>query len=343
MCSGKQNRKATTPSITDVARHAGVSHMTVSRFLNKSGYVKAATAARVEASIQALGYRRNPMVQALMSQVRRKNVNLDSNIVWIEEELVGQAHNAIAQFRDQARRRADELGFGFDTLYYVPGEFSSSRIDTILNARGTHGVIIAPKSHPSEDTNFPWNRYAAATIGRSLLAPTISYVMMHFQHAMSRALSEIKARGYQRIGFLVWEDSDSRSEHIPLMVFLRHNYQVSAQNRIDPLWMDGMTREKFQQWYHQNKPDVIVSSWMFGWNWVQQLNVQIPEDLGFVSLSLRGDSTGVSGMNVPIRAIGLGAVDIVVAQIQRNEIGLPKVPKCLLVEGSWSEGKTLRT
>jgi len=53
-------------TIDDVARHAGVSKATVSRYLNPGEkQLSAEIAARVEAAIGALGYRPSPMAQAL--------------------------------------------------------------------------------------------------------------------------------------------------------------------------------------------------------------------------------------------------------------------------------------
>src|SRR4051794_9171461 len=53
------------PTISDVARHAGVGIGTVSRVLNDSPLVSAATQARVRDAIDALGYRRNATARSL--------------------------------------------------------------------------------------------------------------------------------------------------------------------------------------------------------------------------------------------------------------------------------------
>ena len=55
------------PGMIDVARAAGVSHVTVSRVLNDHPSVRPETRERVEAAIAALGYRRNTVARALKS------------------------------------------------------------------------------------------------------------------------------------------------------------------------------------------------------------------------------------------------------------------------------------
>lgn len=55
------------PGMVDVARLAGVSHITVSRVLNHHPSVRPETRAKVEAAIAELGYRRNTVARALKS------------------------------------------------------------------------------------------------------------------------------------------------------------------------------------------------------------------------------------------------------------------------------------
>lgn len=56
------------PGMMDVAREAGVSHITVSRVVNGHPSVRPETRTRVEAAIQKLGYRRNSVARALKSR-----------------------------------------------------------------------------------------------------------------------------------------------------------------------------------------------------------------------------------------------------------------------------------
>ncbi|MFE7794765.1 LacI family DNA-binding transcriptional regulator [Streptomyces sp. NPDC057460] len=56
------------PGMVDVAREAGVSHITVSRVLNGHPSVRPETRARVEAAVEKLGYRRNSVARALKTR-----------------------------------------------------------------------------------------------------------------------------------------------------------------------------------------------------------------------------------------------------------------------------------
>ena len=66
-------------TIADVAKHAGVSMMTVSRVINNSGSVSEATRQKVEASIKQLGYRPNMVARSLVTNRTRMIAYVASN------------------------------------------------------------------------------------------------------------------------------------------------------------------------------------------------------------------------------------------------------------------------
>lgn len=338
--SSKHEQPTRKPSVVDVARQAGVSAMTVSRVIRKEPNVRPETARKVEEAIQALGYRSNPMVQTLMASVRRRLVNLDSNLAWIEEKR--SAPKRIALAREGARLRAHELGFGFEEIFLDEEGLSAKRLDGVLRARGVRGAIIAPMRNPGTSLDFPWSSYALATIGSSLAGATLSHTMAHYQHSMERTLEEIKDRGYRRIAFLSNRDSDGRSEHVQIMAFLYHNHTIPRKNRIEPVCIDGWEQAVLHDWLTASRADAVISSYPVFLYTLRKLGFALPENLGFASLSWWEEYPEVSGIRPPLAALGAGAVDLVVGQIHRNERGIPNRPKTMLVEGDWVEGQTLR-
>lgn len=71
------------PSIYDVARRAGVSHMTVSRVLNEHPNIRPATRERVLQAIDELGYRRSTIARALATKrTMRIGVLVDANMEY---------------------------------------------------------------------------------------------------------------------------------------------------------------------------------------------------------------------------------------------------------------------
>jgi LacI family transcriptional regulator len=61
-------KRGSRPTIKDVARHAGVSIATVSAVINNAGWVPDATRARVQESVDQLGYRPNRLARGLKTR-----------------------------------------------------------------------------------------------------------------------------------------------------------------------------------------------------------------------------------------------------------------------------------
>jgi LacI family transcriptional regulator len=75
--------------------------------------------------------------------------------------------------------------------------------------------------------------------------------------------------------------------------------------------------------------------------WLRNLRQRVPQDVGFVNLVKRpGDQ--VAGIDHNARAIGSAAIDLIASQLQRNEHGIPAVPKVVHISGEWVDGPTVR-
>src|ERR1051326_2124121 len=84
-------RKLKAITIRDVARHAGVSHMTVSRVLNAEGNVAEETLQRVNVSIKALRYAPSQIARSLATSdmVRVGLLYANSTSAYFNDLLLG--------------------------------------------------------------------------------------------------------------------------------------------------------------------------------------------------------------------------------------------------------------
>lgn len=143
-------RRGRAPVMADVARVAGVSYQTVWRVLHDSPQVNPETRARVQAAIRGLGYRPNPLAQALATGHSRTLgvVSVDTTLYGPASTLLGieeAAHDAgyavtIASLRsldraavlEAVRRLGDQGADGVvviaphrsatDALRHLPGD-----------------------------------------------------------------------------------------------------------------------------------------------------------------------------------------------------------------------------
>lgn len=137
MASLSENQEQ--PTIRDVARHAGVSHQTVSRVINGHESVKEATRQRVFESIRALEYVPSPMARGLIGN---RTHSLGMVTADISDNFFAQA---VAGAELEARRRG---------YYLIVASVEEENRDDgrgylrLMLERRVEGLILARPSSP---------------------------------------------------------------------------------------------------------------------------------------------------------------------------------------------------
>ncbi|TQS40869.1 LacI family DNA-binding transcriptional regulator [Cryptosporangium phraense] len=124
--------------MADVARLAGVSHMTVSRVLNDSTAVSPTTRARVQAAMTTLGYRPNTAARALATGRTRQ-----LGVVSVNTTLYGPASMLVA-----IERAARDAGYAVSIASLrEPDRRSLGEAFDHLNAQSVEGIVaITPRA-----------------------------------------------------------------------------------------------------------------------------------------------------------------------------------------------------
>lgn len=134
MTTADRPRPAT---IIDVAREAGISHATVSRYLNGRSYVSAAARSEIERAIAAVGYVPNNSARALVSR-RTASVAFivreDADLFFDDATLVGQARGANAAL--------SELGYQLQIMI-VDSAASEERIARLVIGRSVDAALLS--------------------------------------------------------------------------------------------------------------------------------------------------------------------------------------------------------
>lgn len=141
----RPSRKPRRASMTDVARHAGVSPQTVSRVSNGHSNVDPTTRQRVIASMQALGYRPNGAARALKSG--------RFNTIGVIMFTLGTFGNmrtldAIAKEAAAANCAVTLIPVADPTLGRVSGAYDR------LSEAAVDGVVIIFEAHLLDDAEF---------------------------------------------------------------------------------------------------------------------------------------------------------------------------------------------
>lgn len=332
-----------------LARLAKVSQTTISLALRGDPSIPRATCERIRKLADARGYRKNPSVASLMAQIRRNRRPRAGGCIAL---LVDAANDAGWLTHDYTRRqyegikaRAVSLGFRTEVFYLRADGMSPPRIHGILRARGIRGILLAGRKQAAADlTAMRWQDYACVTISYTWDWPPVDRVSSHHRHNMDIVLRLLQARGYRRIGLSLQPRELAVVDQNWLSGFLIMNRNVSARQRV-PLFVaehEARSLSKFSEWLKKCKPDALVT--LNGWEqvWMDGLGVVAPRDLGFVCLN-RPTKTHIAGIEENHEMIGATAIELLVAQMQRNEYGLPAHPRLTLINGEWRDGVTVRS
>lgn len=215
MNSTHSRSQRNAPTIIDVARHAGVSPMTVSRVINGEAAVRAATRKKVEESIAVLNYA--PLIAARQlaggEDTRIALVYSNPSSAYLSEFLMGSLDRASALNVQLIVEKCDE---------------GTSIPDIVAHIRQgrVNGVVLPPPLCESDamlsalcEAGIPAVAVAAGVPRKDVASVGIDD--FHAAEAMTRHLIEL---GHRRIGFIIGNPDQSASE-------LRHKgYRTALGN-----------------------------------------------------------------------------------------------------------------
>jgi len=324
--------------MASVARAAGVATSTVSKALREDPTIPAKRRQEIQRIAKTLGYRPNPMVAALMARLhswRRRND--PHHIAWID--LWPDEHEAArtADFRlmlQGARQRAGELGYEVAVHRVGREGTSAARLHAILVSRSQWGLIIPPV--PAEAMAYPLalEGLTGVTIGTSLHEPVMHRVASNLFQGSQLASRKLRERGFRRVGIVLSHAMHERVDAKWLGGYLADQAMWPRAERIPFLLADEGDEVRFTAWQKRFKPDAVLLAEPYVEAWIRR-----GPGKPSVAWLRRIESMPRNTFAIDTRPdkMGVAAVELVVAQIHRNERGSPQIPHTLLLDGVWSE------
>ncbi|MEQ1859266.1 MAG: LacI family DNA-binding transcriptional regulator [Chthoniobacteraceae bacterium] len=329
-----------------IADRAGVSRMAVSLALRNSPKVSAATRQRIHDIAAELGYRPNPLVSALMTQLRdARRVPRPTTLAFVTAyptEEGWRRPGPFVEFYEGAKARAEALGYTLEEWWAARPGMSERRLSEILFNRNIHGLLVAPLPAGVASIGLDWAKFAAATIGLSLIEPAIPRASNDQYHSITLALQELTQLGYRRIGLAITDEEDVRVQRKWSAGFLVYQQGIPVKQRVPSLRASGALSAVFPDWFRKHRPEVVVSQEPRCIEYLARLGVSVPGDSGFAHLALTDSDKDIAGINQNGRLVGASVIDLVDAQLRRNERGVPADPRTVLVQGRWVPGPTVR-
>ena len=327
-----------------IARRLKVSKVTVSNAMRGGGRVSEKTRHRVLKAATELGYRPNPLVAALMSDLRRKRSGRRCTLAFLNffpgrEDW--REHPTFVQFHQGAERRANELGYRVEAHWQGEVEGNGRRLGNILYARGIPGVVIAPLPANAIRVDLDWSRLATVAIGHTFREFNPHRVSNHQFHSIRLAMDKLVERGLRRIGLIVPRMDDEKVENAWIAGFIATQLHHDLPS-IAPLATANFNAKTAIPWIREQKLDAVVSTNHHLLRWMTEAKLRVPEDVSFVHLDWSAAKGAMAGVNQCSDLIGAAAVDLLIEQLNNNEIGVPARAKTVLIDGEWHDGPSMR-
>jgi len=322
--------------------------MTVSRALRNHPSLAGETRTRVLQTAQRLDYRPNPMISALMkyrgtgrSTPARLALGIITNFCTRGGWKRSPMHR---EFLEGAAICAERHGYRLEEFWLREPRMSKDRISQILYTRNIPGLLIAPLSVPFGHLRLDWARFSVVALGHSLAWPAFNRVVDQQYHSIRLALHRLRKLGYLRPGLAIQMSSDQAAHHHWAGGFLVEQEARPLASRV-PLFVVPISRwnqGEFHIWFKKFRPDVVLGLDEEIVAWLEEAGSAVPRDVGFLHLNCPDKSGKYAGVYHNGPAVGAAAIDFLVDMMQRNERGIPELPKWILVEGSWQNGASLR-
>ncbi len=349
-----------SPKITssrELAKLAGVSHMTVSRAFRNDPSISEATRERILELAAKHGYQPNPIhtlhmrkkpsgqeARSAKGSIAFIHNNFQKNVPKSSWKYV--AHNL--PILEGMEAQAATYGFALDEFYvgHEPGGISPTRLNGILKARGILGVIVGPPTHAAAYEGIDWDHHVGVTLTHREYPPYLPRVSFDSLHTVASCLQELQSLGYKRIGLSIPAKHDSSQLHVWSGCLLMHHRMYPCGMK-DPLFSYPSPNIKdvvddFYAWVDEQKPDAIICIDRYSRELLQAKGIRVPQDIALAHSAVERDVADWSGYKIDRSAQGRATVDLLMSRMIHNEFGIPASSTETLLRGQWQHGSTSR-
>lgn len=199
----KAHRRSSAPTLRDVAKHAGVSSMTVSRVINGATTVREETRRLVTDAIRAVGYSPNEAARRLAG-AQHLHIAM----------LYAQASAYIAEFLFGGLEQARKHNAQFIVEKCEDPANAIDEIERIL-ADGADGFLIAPPLADNPDVldYLEANDIPVVVVTSSRVRDSICSVGIDAYKAAREMTRHLIALGHRNIGFIAGHPRHATSTH----------------------------------------------------------------------------------------------------------------------------------
>lgn len=335
------------PTIKEIAQRSGFSASTVSYALRDNPRIPEETRERIKKVAADMGYQRDAHLGQLMAYLKGRGKHASAcPLVWINSTTdPNHWHRTpwAREFYESAARRAESQGFALSELWVHDQKIPDARIDDVLKARGTRGLLL---STPLQGEEWPqwidWNAYATVIIDDPFAMPQFDRVYADYAANMRQAIEQALARGYQRPKVWLTEREDYWTGYGYTYECLRQNRVRPDLDALLPPFETEVSRDAVAAWMDRHRPDVVIAPTPTVGQHLLDLGYKLPRDVGYLAMYVLNDDATWSGFSQLHTQQSIVAVDRIAALLQANTPGRQPHPQNIVIGGEWHEGTTLQ-
>ncbi|MEV6267442.1 LacI family DNA-binding transcriptional regulator [Kribbella sp. NPDC051936] len=305
-------------SMSDVARHAGVSQRTVSNVVNNYVHVSPATRARVQASLDALGYRPNTAARRLRTG-RTGTVTL-AVPTFRERYFADLAEAVVAAARDR----------GTTVLVETTGGRRDTELELLRGGEVlTDGVIMSAVSLGRTEQR---SEHPVVLIGDREPGSAIDHVGIKNREAAQAAVTHLLDTGRRRVLLLGANHGPKRSYQLRRQGYQaalkKHGVALDPDLLVDCDWTTAAAAAAIVKHFENLKPDGIFamndSAGLGALHALRRAGVDVPADvsvIGFDDIVESGLCTPTLSTVAPLLdEIAAGALDLLDEQLADDHV-----------------------
>lgn len=315
------------PTLQDVAREAGVSHMTASRVVRGMGGVRAVTAEKVREAVKRLDYRPDPALSALAAYRSASQGGAGqrgSGLAFVDCD--GTAYSGVVL--SGVRSEAAQLGYSVSSFRLDPNLLRQKRLARILYHRGVRGLLFGPSDHPLKLEGWDWSKFAAVSLGALAHEPPLHAVAMDYFQGAVDGCRLLQTEGCRKIGLVLDARLETRSGHRWIGGMLA---ETGAGK--DCLHLYRVWRERaFRNWIRKQAIDGVLTIDPRVLPAARKAGVRV------AGLNAGMNLEGVSYLALDPARIGEEGVRLLHHLLLRQEYGLPSEPKRVALLGRYMAG-----
>ncbi len=318
-------KRGAPPTVSEVARAAGVGTTTVSRVINGGDRVSPKTLAHVQRVIEAMGYRPNQAARVLKGH---------------RTKTIGLVIPSIADpFFSSCAEAAQAVAQANDSLLIVTASHNDPHTElenlNILISHRVDGLIVAPANSQSEGLRdlLRYLSVPVVAVDRPVSDSNVAAVISDNFKGARFATQHLIEHGYKRIVCLTGETTlFTIQERV-------RGYRAAMESSCLPATLNTSVKDYRSAEYAiesmlagSNPPDALFtlknSTTIYAFEVLQKLNVQIPKTialLGFDDFELASTvRPSISVVQQPVEEIGRVAAELLFEQLLGKRGGHPQ-------------------